>query len=174
MPRRMLRRILPQPQHLVARRSLRPLAALLDDPGLFHLSRRPVSLAVAVGVFVGLQPVPMHMLIAATAALRLRCNLTLAVVSVWISNPLTLPPILYVEYLLGTKLLGQPVGLTLAHFDADAIAAELSAIWQPLLLGSVISGITLATACWALTRLAWRITVQARWHARQRRRRSHS
>ena len=58
-------------------------------------------------------------MIAAAAALRLRCNLTLAVLTVWISNPLTLPPILYVEYLLGTKLLGQPVGRAGVHHGAE-------------------------------------------------------
>ena len=173
MPRRTLRRFLPHPQDLLARRSLRPLAKLLHDPNLFHLGRRPVALAIAVGVFVGLQPVPMHMLIAAVAALRLRCNLTLAVLSVLVSNPLTLPPILYFEYLAGARLLGMPAPAAVTQFDTDALGAGLSAIWQPLLLGSISSGLVLGAACWVATRVAWRVAVQIKWRAR-RHRRAHS
>ena len=62
MPRRTLQRFLPQPHFVREHKSLRLLALVLHDPNLFHLNRRSVSLAAFVSVFVGLQPVPMHML----------------------------------------------------------------------------------------------------------------
>ncbi len=168
MPRRTLRRFLPQPHFVREHKSLRLLALVLHDPNLFHLNRRSVSLAVAVGLFVGLQPVPMHMLIAAALAVWLRCNITLAVVCVWVSNPLTLPALLFLQYELGAWLLGIPA----AGFEMSVTWLEhsLLEVWEPLYLGSVLSGLVLAALGLAATRLLWRLAVQLRWRARRRER----
>lgn len=171
MPRRALRRLLPDAQTLRERPALRPLAKLLDDPNLFHLGRRSVSLGLGVGVFAGFQPLPMHTLLAVVAALLLRCNIAVAISAVWISNPLTLAPLLYSEYLAGAKLLGQPVLHTPAHFNLDTIATTLFEIGEPLLVGALVTGLAAGLACWLVTSTAWRIAVGLRWQARQRRRR---
>ena len=170
MPRRTLRRFLPQPHFIREHKSLRLLALVLHDPNLFHLNRRSVSLAAFVSVFVGLQPVPMHMLIAAVAAVWLRCNITLAVIGVWVSNPLTLPAIVYAEYALGARLMGIPAGSGGFEMSVAWLEHSLHDIWEPLFLGSILGGLVLGTLAWAATRLLWRLAVQLKWRARRRER----
>ncbi len=169
MPRRTLRRFLPQPHFIREHKSLRLLARVLHDPNLFHLNHRSVSLAAFVGVFVGLQPVPMHMLIAAAAAVWLRCNITLAVIGVWVSNPLTLPAIVFLQYELGARLLGIPAASDF-EMSVEWLEHSLHEVWEPLFLGSVLSGLVLGTIAWGATRLLWRLAVQSRWRARRRER----
>jgi uncharacterized protein len=169
MPRRTLRRFLPQPHFIREHKSLRLLALVLHDPNLFHLNRRSVSLAAFVGVFVGLQPVPMHMLIAAALAVWLRCNLTLAVVAVWVSNPLTLPGIVFFQYELGAWLLDIPAAPGF-EMSLEWLEHSLHEVWEPLFLGSVLSGLVLGTIAWGATRLLWRLAVKSRWRARRRER----
>jgi uncharacterized protein len=168
MPRRTLRRFLPQPHFIREHQSLRWLSALLHDPNLFHLNRRSVSVAVFVGVFVGFQPLPMHTLIAAALAVWLRCNITLAVVSVWVSNPLTLPALLFLQYELGAKLLGISVDTSHIELSVEWLEHSLHEVWEPLFLGSVLSGLVFGAAALGGARLLWRIVVLLRWRARQR------
>jgi uncharacterized protein (DUF2062 family) len=170
----MLRRFLPQPHFVREHKSLRWLSALLHDPNLFHLNRRSVSLAAGIGVFVGFQPLPMHMLSAAALAVWLRCNITLAVVAVWVSNPLTLPALLVLQYELGARLLGSSIDTEHMEISVEWLEHSLHEVWEPLFLGSVLSGLAAALLTWAATRLLWRATVQLRWRARRRARGPHS
>lgn len=168
MPRRTIRRLLPKPHAIREHKSLRLVSDRLHDPNLWHLNRHSVSVAAFVGVFVAFIPVPMQMLIAAAAAIWLRCNITLAVVCVWVSNPLTLPALLFLQYELGAWLLGIPA----ANFEMSVTWLEhsLLEVWEPLYLGSVLSGLVLAALGLAATRLLWRLAVQLRWRARRRER----
>jgi len=167
MPRSILRRFMPNPDAIRRHKSLRLLALLLHDPNLFHLNRRSVSLAAFIGVFVGLQPVPMHMLIAAALAVWLRCNITLAVVCVWVSNPLTLPAIVFLQYELGAKLLGIQAASGF-EMSVEWLEHSLHEVWEPLFLGSVLSGLVLGVLALGTTRLLWRLAVQHKWRARRR------
>ena len=101
MPRKFLKRYLPSASEVRSRRSLRILGELLHDPNVWHLTRRSVSTAVAVGVFSAFVPVPFQMPLAAVLAIALRCNLPLAVALVWISNPMTMPAIFFFTYTVG-------------------------------------------------------------------------
>ena len=87
-----LQRYLPDPQHLRAHKNLRFLGELLHDPRLWHFSRRPPCAGWRPACF-RFRSFPWQMLLAATAAVWLRFNLPVAVAMVWITNPLTMPPI---------------------------------------------------------------------------------
>ena len=170
MPRRLLKRLLPTPHNMRAHKSLQPLARLLHDPNLWHLNRRSVSLAAFVGIFMAFLPLPIHMIGAAIASILLRCNLTIAVVLVWISNPLTIPPMFYSTYRLGAWMLDVPAQQTHFELSWEWLREGLGAVWQPLMLGSLTTGLVLATAAYAAIRLLWRLGVQQQWRRRQRRR----
>ena len=76
-----------------------------DEAYLFHLSRRSVSLGVMVGLFWAFTPIPFQMLPAAITAWIIRANLPLSVALVWISNPVTVPPLLLIAYGIGSWIL---------------------------------------------------------------------
>ena len=158
MPRKFLKRHLPDPERLKARKELRPLARLLEDPYLLHLNRRSVATGLAAGVFVAFLPTIGQMLLAAALAILLRGNVLIAAAAVWITNPLTTPALLYASYRIGSWLLG---GHELPSFSPSAewLLAEIGIIWKPLLLGSLILGAVCAVAAYYLAHLAWRLRV---------------
>lgn len=166
MPRRILRRLLPHPHFIRDHQSLRMLSGLLHDENLWHLNRRSVSTAAFVGVFVAFVPVPLQMLIAAAAAVLLRCNLTLSVALVWITNPITMPPIYYLAYRIGARLMGERIDTGRFEFTWSWMLDHL----QPFLLGCFLSGLVLGLLAFVATRILWNLVVLSRWRDRRRRR----
>jgi uncharacterized protein len=172
MPRRTIRRLLPQPHAIRDHKSLRLVNARLHDPNLWHLNRHSVSVAAFVGLFAAFLPVPMQMLIAAAGAIWLRCNITLAVALVWLTNPLTMPAVFYATYRLGAWLMGIPAQVDDFEFSIEWLQQSLQDIWAPLWLGSVVSGLVLGALAYLAMRMVWRVGVQMKWRARQRARRN--
>ena len=96
----------------------RPLAPHLAQPALWRLTRRSVPRGVALGLFVGIIIPFMHTLIAAVFAIPLRANVAVAAAFTLLINPLTIPPMYYAAYRIGSWEL---------HYDAtlvDPAAAE--------------------------------------------------
>ncbi|MDZ7809874.1 MAG: DUF2062 domain-containing protein [Arhodomonas sp.] len=146
------------------------MGRLLEDPFLLHLNRRSVAGAVAVGLFTAFLPLPGQMAIAAALAILIRVNLVLAVALVWISNPLTIPPMFYFSYMVGTWLIGTPVFHTGFEPTLAWFWNEMAVIWKPLLLGSLATGVVAALAGYGAVQLLWRLYIIA--HLRRRRRRA--
>jgi uncharacterized protein (DUF2062 family) len=107
--KRFLKRMTPDRTRIREHRHLRLFGNLLQDPNLWHLNRRSVSGAFAVGLFVMYLPPLGQMLIAAAGAIVFRVNLPISAALVWITNPLTIPPMYYFAYLVGTWIVGEPV-----------------------------------------------------------------
>jgi len=148
---------------------LRVFGTRLNDPNLWHLNRHSASGAFAVGLFAAFVPLPFQMVIAAAAAVLLRVNLPLSVVLVWITNPLTIPPMFYCTYLVGAWLMGRPGMLPESvDFSLATLMHGLGEVWQPLLLGSLVCGALAAALGYALVLGLWRLHVIR--HLRRRRR----
>lgn len=168
MPRKFFKKIMPDHHRIRNHKRLQVFGTLLHDPNLWHLNRRSVAGAFAVGLFMAFVPVPFQMLLAAAVAIIVRVNLPLSVALVWITNPLTMTPVFFAAYKLGAWLMGVRV----QHFEFELsfawLASELDAVWRPFLLGCFVSGVVSAALGYTIIRLLWR------WHlvrAYQRRRR---
>lgn len=169
MPRRWLRKYLPDHATLREHPRLSRLGHRLHDPNLWHLNRRSVAGGFAAGLFMAWVPVPFQMLLAATAAVLLRVNLPLAVVTVWITNPLTMPPLFWLAYKVGTHLLGSDV----EHFTFEIswwwLREELALVWRPFLLGCAVMGAASAAVGYGAARGLWRWWVVRKHRSRQAR-----
>ncbi len=170
MPRKFLRRLLPTDRFFREHRHLRWLGTLLHDPNIFHLNRRSVSGAVSVGLFMAWMPIPTQMWVAAAIAIIVRVNLPIAVLGVWITNPLTITPMFLFATQLGAWLLGQPINLLEFHLSWDWLQARAGEVWRPLLLGCTVLGVSGALLGNLLVRLLWRRHVIRAWQERRRRR----
>jgi uncharacterized protein (DUF2062 family) len=78
------------------------------------------------------------MLLAAAAAIMFRTNLALSIVLVWVSNPVTIPPMFYFAYLIGTWVIGQPPQDFEFHLTFEWLGDELASSWKPFLTGCFI------------------------------------
>lgn len=167
MPRKFLKRYLPSPAHIRRQRALGMFGQRLGAAELWHLNRRSVSTAFGVGLFLAFFPVPGQTLIAVLVAMWLRCNLPLSVALVWISNPVTIPPMFFFAYKVGTWVLGVPPQAEQVSLSLEWLLARLGSVWQPLLVGSLICGVVAGLVGWGVIQGLWRWNVVQRWERRR-------
>jgi len=171
MPRKFFKKIVPDHHLIRNHKRLRVFGTLLHDPNLWHLNRRSVAGAFAIGLFTAFVPVPAQMVLAGAAAILARVNLPLSVALVWITNPLTMPPMFFGAYKLGAWLMGAQV----QHFEFELsfawLAGELGATWRPFLLGCLVAGALSGLVGYVTVRLLWRWHVVKAYQERRRRRR---
>lgn len=172
MAKKFVKRYLPDPHTLRTHRHLQFLGKLLHEPNLWHLNRRSASGGAAVGLFMAFLPLPFQMIPAAAAAIAFRVNLPISVALVWITNPLTMAPVFYFTYKLGSWILGRTPDPITFEMSFEWFRASLSFIWQPFLLGSLIVSSVASLAGYFALRWFWQWHVVREWRRRQRQRRS--
>ncbi|GAB4391330.1 MAG: DUF2062 domain-containing protein [Gammaproteobacteria bacterium] len=174
MPKKMLKRLLPDTHTIIEHKYLRIFGTLLHNPNLWHLNRYSVSTAFSVGLFCMFMPIPFQMVLAAAIAIIVLANLPISAALVWISNPITMPPMFYFAYKVGATVLDikpQPLNIELSW---EWLSAKLHLIWEPLLLGCFICGVGAALIGNLTIRLIWRIVVTRNWNLRRQRRKTNS
>jgi len=164
MPKELLKKYMPHPEIIKNHKNLQFLGAKLHDPNLWHLNRRSVSMAFAVGLFCAWIPTPGQMAIAAIIAFYVRANLPISVALVWITNPITMPPLFYFAYLVGVYALNLPT----ADFSMDAILS--GELLFPFLTGCLMLGIICSTAGYFGFSYFWRYHTINKWRHRQQHR----
>lgn len=168
MPKKLLKKMLPDPEKIKGHKSLRFLGDRLHDPNLWHLNRRSGALAFAVGLFFAWVPLPTQMAMAAAAALYFRANLPISVVLVWLTNPITMTPLYYFAYRIGLWALDKP------HFDGEfsveSLFASMADIGGPFLFGSLLLGISCSALGYFGLRSFWRYHAIYHWLKRQKQR----
>ena len=168
--RSLFKRYLPAHHTIKEHRHLRHFGELLHDPDLWHLTRRSTAGGVAIGLFCAFIPIPIQMFFAAGFAILFSVNLPLAVISVWISNPVTFAPIFIFAYELGTWLLNEPVRQIAFEFSVKWLTGSLVLIWKPLLLGCFILGTISSISGYVLVIWLWRLSLIKKWKERKLRR----
>lgn len=181
MPRKFFRKYLPDVDTVRSSRLVAPFGSWLHHPNLWHLNRKSVPGAVAIGLFCGLIPGPLQMIGALLLAVPLRKNIPVALLVTLYTNPLTIVPLYLLAYGYGQLLLGATQGaMPMEPFlwdwaDLSGSLREFAAwtvgLGKPLALGLVALGLTLAAVGYFGMQLAWRAYVVAAWRARAKRRR---
>lgn len=168
MPRDLFKRFMPDPETIKRNKSLRFLGGLIHDANLWQLNRHSIARAFAVGLFWALIPMPMQMLAAALVAIPMRANLPMSIALVWLTNPLTMPPIFYANYKLGSWLLGTPAIEMPDKISLQWVMQITTTHWQPLYAGSFVSAVVAAILGYFAVLLYWRWWVARSWKRRQR------
>jgi uncharacterized protein (DUF2062 family) len=135
--KKLLKRYSPKPDDLKNHKHLGWLGKHLHDASLWNFNRKSISKAFAVGLFFAFIPVPFQMLLAAPAAVIFTANLPLSIALVWITNPITMPPIYYGCYKLGAWILGVQIESDFV-MSLEYVWQVFDTIWQPFLLGCLI------------------------------------
>ncbi len=167
MPKQLIKRFTPNHETIRNHKHLKVFGQLLHDPNLWHMNRRSVAGAFAVGLFWAFIPMPFQMIAAAATAIPARVNMPISIALVWITNPFTMPPMFYFTYLVGTWIMGDPVSA--GHFEPtmEWFAHSMESIWQPLYLGSLVCALIAALLGYLSIRGLWRMHIISHWKSRR-------
>jgi uncharacterized protein (DUF2062 family) len=155
-------------------RLLRPFAPHLSKPALWRMTRKSVPRAVALGLFVGVIIPFMHTILAAVLAIPLRANVAIAAAFTLVVNPLTIPPIYYAAYRVGSWELHHDASLVnpaaAEHFSGE-LARFLFWIHHasgPIAVGVLTFAAAAAMIGYGVSALLWRGWLGSKWRQRRR------
>ena len=94
-------------------------------------------------------------------------NLPLAMLIIWMSNPLTIPPMFYLTYKLGSYILGTTLGDFSVTLSWEWFSQLGSEILLPLFVGSLLAGTVLASIGYFFVLFLWRWKVIKDWEHRK-------
>src|SRR6476646_6474750 len=143
-------------------RLLRPFASRLSHSSLWRMTRRSVPRGVAIGLFVAVIIPVMHTVIAAILAIPARANVAIAALFTLVVNPVTIPPLYYAAYRIGSWELHHDSSLV-NPAAAERFSSELGRLlfWLHQASGSIAVGILTIAVAMALlgylgSALVWR------------------
>jgi len=148
---------------------LRPFDYFLSHPVYFSASRRAVGGGIWLGLFIGLLPIPGQTILAVLGALLLRVNLPVAAIAIWVSNPVTFVPIFYLAYKIGATMMGIPIEAVPAEPSWDWLGDEIALRWKPLMYGSLVMAVSVASTVYLLFSVVWHIATVSRYRRRHQR-----
>jgi hypothetical protein len=180
MARKFFKRLMPSVERVREVKALGIFGERVFHPALWHLNRRTAAGGVAVGLFCGLIPGPLQMLGAGIAALWLRVNLPVALLTTLYTNPVTIVPLYLIAFQIGAFVLGATGGRPPAPppewvWSQPAATMQAYSDWvlglgAPLALGVLLLALLLAGAGYVAVRVFWNVYLRLAWAARKRRR----
>lgn len=161
MLKKFFRKLSPSPETIKQHKHLQFLGDTLHLACLWQLNRRTIPSAVAIGFFVMWLPLPFHVLLVALLVVLFRANLPVALVAVFINNPLTMGPMYYADYALGLFMLQLPAHQFKFEASIHWLTHGFLHMWKPLMAGAF--SIALLSALIGYYGLHW----FWRWHISQ-------
>ena len=118
------------------------------------INRKSISKGMAFGIFIAFIPMPFQMLAVLALTPFLLFNVPIAIFMVWLSNPITMPAMYYMEYQTGLYFLqenGLPdIELTLSWFEN-----HLGDIVVPLYIGTIAYSLFGSLIVYLLINIFW-------------------
>ncbi|MBI5450777.1 MAG: DUF2062 domain-containing protein [Gammaproteobacteria bacterium] len=171
MPKKLLKRLIPDQTRLRNHQVLSRFGTLLHHPNLWHMNRHSVPGSIAIGLFIAFLPLPFHMLLAAALAVMLRVNIPLAVATVWINNPVTIAPVFYFAYHAGAWIMQIAPHDVPFEMTFNWLTTTFARIWQPFLIGCLLLSLVSAILGYLLVRALWVWQIRRSWQQRRQLRR---
>lgn len=177
MLKRRIRAILPSPQKISNMKFMRLFGKRASNPLLWYINRRSVSRAVLIGTFFGILPIPFHSILIAIVIITCEASLPIGLMMAWINNPLTIIPIMYVGFWLGSKVYGvsminkdmilgvlHQIEHWIRNFGHGHVDLSLAKI---LVTGLVIEAVVCSVLFYILTQWVWRLSIVKQWEAKK-------
>lgn len=163
-----LRHHIPSRETIDSYRILRPFAKQLSHPELWHLNRKSVPRGVALGLGIGVIIPFLHVVLAMLLAIPVRANVVIAGACTLVVNPLTIPPMYYAAYRIGSWELRQETAVVDPQAAAEG-ASELGRMlfWLhhasgPIALGILTISASAALLGYVVAAIGWRLWARRR------------
>jgi uncharacterized protein (DUF2062 family) len=118
------------------------------------VNRKMVSRAMLVGFFFAFIPMPLQMVAVLAVLPFFRFNALIGIAIVWITNPITMPFIYYVEYLTGNMLLMRE-SISGIELSVEWFTNNIDDIFIPLYVGAFFYSIVSAIFFYYLVNWLW-------------------
>ena len=120
----------------------------------FNINRKMITRGVFIGLFWGFIPMPMQMLAVVATTPFFRFNVPIAIAMVWLSNPFTMPPMYYMEYLTGNFILGRE-GIDNIELTLEWFSNNMGDIFVPLYVGTAFYSIIVSALIYFALNWLW-------------------
>jgi len=120
----------------------------------FAINRRAVTRGLLVGLFWGFIPMPFQMLGVIITTPIMRFNVPIGLATVWLSNPITYPPLWYLEYKTGLLLLGRD-GISNIELSMQWFQKHWDDIVVPLYVGTAFYSTIVSFLIYLLVNWLW-------------------
>ena len=118
------------------------------------INRKSISRGILIGLFWGFIPMPMQMLAVLAVTPFIKFNVPIAISMVWLSNPITMPFMYYMEYQTGNFLLGRE-GIDNIELTLDWFSQNWDNIIVPLYVGTIPYSLLVSSFIYYLINLLW-------------------
>ncbi len=132
------------------------------------INRKSISRGILIGLFWGFIPMPMQMLAVLAVTPFIKFNVPIAISMVWLSNPLTMPLMYYMEYQTGIMLLGMD-SIKDIELSLDWFSNNWNRIIIPLYVGTIPYSIGVSTIIYFIINKLWIDSVEKEKSHRKRR-----
>ena len=123
------------------------------------VNRKSITKGIFIGLFWGFIPMPMQMLAVLSMTPFFKFNVPIAISMVWLSNPLTMPFMYYMEYQTGNFILNRDglenIDLTLTWFSDN-----WDNILVPLYIGTIPYSIFVSALIYFIINRLWITSVK--------------
>lgn len=123
------------------------------------INRKSISKGVFVGLLIGFIPMPMQMLAVLAITPFFKFNVPIAISMVWLSNPLTMPFMYYMEYQTGNLILGRE-GVENIELTLDWFSENWDNILLPLYIGTIPYSLFVSGIIYYVINKLWILSVQ--------------
>lgn len=123
------------------------------------VNRKSISRGVFVGLLFAFIPMPMQMLAVLAVTPFFKFNVPIAISMVWLSNPITMPFMYYMEYQTGNFILGRE-GLENIELTLDWFTQNWDNILLPLYVGTIPYSLFLSSTIYYIIDKLWIISVK--------------
>ena len=117
-------------------------------------NRKSISRGVLIGLFWGFIPMPMQMLAVLAITPFTKFNVPIAISMVWLSNPITMPFMYYMEYQTGNAILGRDE-LKNIELTLDWFSQNWDNIILPLYVGTIPYSILISLLVYYTINILW-------------------
>jgi uncharacterized protein (DUF2062 family) len=184
MPKKFLRRVLPDRTTIERFPITRRFSRKFDLPFLWQVQRETIAFGLAIGLFCGMIPGPLQMIAAIGMSIVFRVNLPMAIIGTFFTNPFTIIPLYMLAYGIGQSMMGDDhwrhlPSLPVVDWSSPVLAVQTWASWitelgTPWLLGMFVLAFELAAIGYFGVNIFWRVCHYFAIRRQQRRRRSRS
>jgi uncharacterized protein (DUF2062 family) len=123
------------------------------------VNRKSITRGIFIGLFWGFIPMPMQMLAVLSMTPFFRFNVPIAISMVWLSNPLTMPFMYYMEYQTGNLILGRD-GLENIELTLTWFSENWDNILVPLYIGTIPYSVFVSALIYLILNRLWIISVK--------------